>query len=662
MKEFYKNLSLKYKIAGFVLIFIILVMSFTTYFYTYYDLQARKDALQERMNQIAQIIASIRAIEDENKWEKYQGFIEDLPSFNENIVYIAIYDNEGEIRAYVLNENQVEKKINDFGNELPNIEMIKWLEAGWIDPSFRKDFGRKPVIIEGPEGENLGEVRVGFSLIKENQQIERAMLRNLLLFLIFAAGALVASLFLGGRLTKPLTRLTNAMRQVPEGNLKEEVGVVSNDEIGSLTKSYNFMINELREKEFLEQFERDLSKMLTLDKIFNLVMDRLKSQYHISSGVLILNRQNSFVEGSQRGYDDQSISELISLLNNYSDLLDTLETNVVTSNDLGEMQDQRLKNYILNLFYKSGSKLLITLRRQNRFFGVFLLGRRVDELSFSAENKKHISNLLNQSILALENSLLLENLTEQEKYKKEIEIARLVQKNLLPQSDPKFPFFEVFGTCLPAKEVGGDYFDYIRIDEDNYALVIADVSGKGTSAAFYMAEIKGMIVSLADIYKSPKELLKVLNQNLYRNKDKQTFATMIYGVLNTKSKTFTVARAGHNSLILKQGENGSADCVTPNGIGLGLNSGPIFNKVITEVVLHLCENDSILLYTDGISEAMDTNNEEFGEETLLRLFSNMNNKSAREIGNAILDAVYMHSGNVEQHDDITMIVLKGCPE
>jgi serine phosphatase RsbU (regulator of sigma subunit) len=222
---------------------------------------------------------------------------------------------------------------------------------------------------------------------------------------------------------------------------------------------------------------------------------------------------------------------------------------------------------------------------------------------------------------------------------------------------PTFSGFSIKGICRSAFEVGGDYYDFFPIAQNKLGVVIADVSGKGTSASFYMAELKGLMMQLADDVRSPKELLINLNKKLFGNIDKQSFISMIYGVVDNSGKTFTFSRAGHNS-ILKLGYNGDYSFITPKGIGLGLVIGDKFNKHLEETTISIEKNDVLVFYTDGITEAMNEQKEEYGEERLLDVCKMSKDKSVVEIQNEILGSVDNFIGSAQSHDDQTMIIVK----
>ena len=189
----------------------------------------------------------------------------------------------------------------------------------------------------------------------------------------------------------------------------------------------------------------------------------------------------------------------------------------------------------------------------------------------------------------------------------------------------------------PAFEVGGDYYDFFKIDETKLGVVIADVSGKGIEAAFIMAEIKGIFSSLSILNLTAKELLVKANLILKDNIDKKTFVTAVYGIVDFVTQTFTFSRAGHSPIYYTN--NNSTEKLIPSGIGLGLNFTNQFENNLKEMEIKLNNNDIITLFTDGINESINEHLEEFGYDRLEKIISENADLSAEEISNKIITAV-----------------------
>jgi phosphoserine phosphatase RsbU/P len=260
---------------------------------------------------------------------------------------------------------------------------------------------------------------------------------------------------------------------------------------------------------------------------------------------------------------------------------------------------------------------------------------------------------------------LLREAAEKKRLEEELRIAREIQMSLLPQGPLTMPGLSVSALCVPAREVGGDYYDFLPLDDHRLGVLIADVSGKGTSAALYMAELKGLMLSLSRIHTSPRELMMTLNRIIANNLDARSFITMTYAVLDLSARTMTYARAGHTPLMRVTGDGlagprRETQVLVPDGLVLGLkiDDGQMFDRLLVEETIPLCAGDLYVLFTDGISEAMNADEDCFGEARLARLLEEHADLPAEELRERILREVEAFAGGAPQHDDMTMILLK----
>jgi len=253
---------------------------------------------------------------------------------------------------------------------------------------------------------------------------------------------------------------------------------------------------------------------------------------------------------------------------------------------------------------------------------------------------------------------LVRTQADKERLEEELRIARQIQMSLLPQGTVTVPGLRVAALCLPAAEVGGDYYDLLPLSETRLGVLIADVSGKGTSAALYMAELKGLVLSLSRIYESPARLLGEANRILAANMDPRSFITMTYAVVDTAKATMTYARAGHNPIIHLSG--GRTRVLTPAGLGLGMDRGERFEEILEEASVPLAAGDVFLLFTDGLSEAMNGRAELFGERRLRDVLETATfaETDEHELKDRILEEIRRFVGDAAQHDDMTLVILK----
>jgi len=269
---------------------------------------------------------------------------------------------------------------------------------------------------------------------------------------------------------------------------------------------------------------------------------------------------------------------------------------------------------------------------------------------------------------------LLREQAEKKRLEEELRIAREIQMSLLPQGPLSLPGVSITATCVPAREVGGDYYDFLPLDDHRLGVLIADVAGKGTSAALYMAELKGLVLSLSRIHTSPRALMIAANSIIASNLDARSFITMTYAVIDVRARTMTYSRAGHTPLMYVPGRDGldgldgqdgrdgqeRVQVLVPDGmvVGLNLDNGEMFERLLEEQTIPLRDGDVYMLFTDGISEAMNAQDECFGEARLGRILEEHARLPSAELRERVLREVAAFVGDAPQHDDMTMILIK----
>jgi phosphoserine phosphatase RsbU/P len=258
---------------------------------------------------------------------------------------------------------------------------------------------------------------------------------------------------------------------------------------------------------------------------------------------------------------------------------------------------------------------------------------------------------------------LLRQAAEKKRLEEEMRLAREIQTSLLPPGPLQATGMAVSAMCVPAREVGGDYYDVIALEGGRVGVLIADVSGKGMSAALYMAELKGLMLSLNRIYQSPRDLLIAANSLIAEHVDSRSFITMTYAVIDPAAGTMVYARAGHTPLIYVpasiEGESEAA-ILAPDGmvVGLRLDNGERFESILVEATLALNPGDLLVFFTDGISEAMNEESDCFGEPRLAHLVETHAHLPIDELRERVLREIDAFVGDAPQHDDMTMILLR----
>ncbi|HEY8936271.1 MAG TPA: PP2C family protein-serine/threonine phosphatase, partial [Cyclobacteriaceae bacterium] len=271
---------------------------------------------------------------------------------------------------------------------------------------------------------------------------------------------------------------------------------------------------------------------------------------------------------------------------------------------------------------------------------------------------KIVSTFANQAGISIENFRLLEEALQNERYKEELKIAKMVQKSLLPELLEKDDDFEIAAFSESADEVGGDYYDTIRIGKHQVSLIIADVSGKGTTAAFHMSQMKGIFHSLAQQDFEPHEFMARANQALVYCLERGSFISASYFVINTTHKSIRYARAGHCPVLYYHAQTNCVEYFKDKGIALGMVRNKSYSNFIQPYEFEYKRGDIMVLYTDGITEAKNQKNEEFGYDRLSTLLLEVKDLTPKEIQDYLIKDLYEFSGTSNINDDYTTMIVK----
>jgi len=303
------------------------------------------------------------------------------------------------------------------------------------------------------------------------------------------------------------------------------------------------------------------------------------------------------------------------------------------------------------------SILMYPLEVQNENIGTMVLLKEVSD-GFNKDVVNIVNTFGNQAAISIENHRLLQSAIENERYREELNIAKRVHESLLPSTLESNNYFEITAYSKSADEVGGDYYDTHRISQDKFAFVIGDVSGKGTSAAFNMSQMKGVFHSLAQMDLDPQEFLSNANQALGRCLERTSFITLSYYILDTRARTIKFSRAGHcPSLFYKESEK-KVDYLKSKGLGLGIIRNQEYCKYIEVNELNYSTGDLLVLYTDGVTEAKNPHGDEFGYDRLKQTVENNVQKSADGIQSAIINGLHDFTQIEVIEDDFTIMILK----
>jgi len=290
--------------------------------------------------------------------------------------------------------------------------------------------------------------------------------------------------------------------------------------------------------------------------------------------------------------------------------------------------------------------------------GVLALANSRMGSPFSQNDFVVFKSISEQSAFALYNAIIYSEANEKKRLDHDLAIARDIQRILLPAEAPIVNGFEISGMNVPARQVSGDYFDYIKVDDERLGVAIADVSGKGIPASLIMAICRSVLRSQAIGNPSPADVLQKVNRQLYPDIKEDMFISMAYLVLDHVRGGVTLARAGHDAPLLYQQKSQNVTPLKTPGMVVGIDSGDVFDRLTTDVAVSLERNDCILLYTDGITEALDNEGNEFGLERTIGSVQSSAKEGAQAIVTRLIDDLRNFVGSTPQNDDITMIAIR----
>ena len=302
------------------------------------------------------------------------------------------------------------------------------------------------------------------------------------------------------------------------------------------------------------------------------------------------------------------------------------------------------------------SELAAPLLIEGRTIGVFNLESDRDD-AFHEGHLELVTAFASHAAVAVERARLTRALLERRRFEKELAIAREIQLSFLPKSAPEIPGFELAGATRPHAEVGGDYFDFIRVSGARLGLAIADSAGKGIPAGLLMAGFRMSLLAEIRNEFAIRAVMRKVNSLLYESTERDKFVTAFYGVLDYKNRALIFSNAGHNPPILLR-RDGEIEWLLEGGVALGVLPDAQYD----ERPLALQPGDTLLLYTDGVSEAESPSGEQYGQQRLEQTLVRLRDLSAQDLLNAVVEDVVAWAGARGQHDDLTLMVVKVLPD
>jgi sigma-B regulation protein RsbU (phosphoserine phosphatase) len=414
-------------------------------------------------------------------------------------------------------------------------------------------------------------------------------------------------------------------------------------------------IDKLR---MLLDITKTISRSLDLQEVLNLVMDTLDSLIpYDAAGIFLLHcvDKAKVAEGEEpcefqaeavRGYDIDELRDV------HLKLGEGFIGHVALSGQPIISPDVHEDPVYINARKETRSEMVAPIISNNEVIGVFDL--ESDELNaYSDDDLEVLLMLASQVAIIIEKVMLHEQLIEKKRLEGQLEVARQVQLELLPPGDPQLPGYDISAYNFPTEEVSGDYYDWVRIYEDQIGLVIADVSGKGVPAALLMAFLRASLRAATHIGYAPQISMAKVNYLLWESIERNQFITAFYGILDTVNRTLAYANAGHNPPLLLKA-SGEERFIERGGLPLGMFRDTRYHQYY----LPIEPGDVLVLYTDGVTEATNPAGDEFGRERLATAVREAANLPARELIRSVQNEVLNWTDGKGASDDITFFVIK----
>ncbi len=403
----------------------------------------------------------------------------------------------------------------------------------------------------------------------------------------------------------------------------------------------------------LLEFSNELPRQMNLEQILNSVVNRIAATMHLDKVSVALCDEQEGCHVLSKNIEN----ELCIFDHREGGVVELLKRTRSPQNfalldedaRVGDADDRRKVK-------ESGVVLMVPMFIQDRLIGSINVGPKLSGKVFSQEDIDLLSTVASQAAIAIENARLHRSEIEKQKITEQLLIAQRIQQGLLPKENPRDPRLDISGISIPAQTVGGDYYDYIQLPDNRLLIAVGDVSGKGVSAALYMSKVQGMIRFAAQMYRSPKDMLMKVNRLIYEGIERNSFITMVLVLFDFNDDSVTVCRAGHTLPLIAL--NGDMNFFDSDGLGLGLEPGEVFDRALEEKVFPMKSGGTMLLYSDGLTEAMDAGRNEFGEERVLSLLRSAEQMTAAELQGHLIEEVSRHRDGAEQNDDITLVVIR----
>lgn len=308
--------------------------------------------------------------------------------------------------------------------------------------------------------------------------------------------------------------------------------------------------------------------------------------------------------------------------------------------------------------FHEGVRLLASpLVYARRALGMLVVTRRGGG-EFTRNDGEVFASIAEQSAFALGSAIVHQEAAEKRRFERELNQASEIQRVLLPRSAPALSDYEIAAEYKAARHVSGDYYDYVRVDDDRYGIAIGDVCGKGIAASLIMAMCRSNLRSRAPENLSPASVLHSVNHSIFPDIREDMFVSLLYLIVERGSRDVTMARAGHEPPVIYRKATGTTEIIETSGLAAGIDEGPVFKRSVKDYRFRMESGDILLLYTDGVIESENPDGDEFGIERLCQVLVENHERSSQELVNAVMADLRSFAAGGAQSDDITLIAIE----
>jgi serine phosphatase RsbU (regulator of sigma subunit)/HAMP domain-containing protein len=500
-----------------------------------------------------------------------------------------------------------------------------------------------------------------------NEEFLKGTIRSrwaLAILLVLAVGlASIAGYLLANEIVNPLRKFVKGSNEISKGNFEHKIDIVRQDEIGVLANEFNKMACDLKnvieqlaervnELSTLQELGKSVSSTLELDHLVEIITNSIMYGLGFDKAIFLFpDSKKEYIVEWKNPRKDNNKESIKLILSREDDILNKVyfEQQDLLINDVSKYKSPIISAFNLKKF------LISPLVAGEQILSIVITDNSKSNKDITQSDVKVLSTFIHEASLALNNAKLYKDVGEKKRIEEELRIGQDIQLELLPKESPNISGLDIYGHTIPAKEIGGDYFDFIPGKDGHFAIIIGDVSGKGVPAGLIMIMTRSILHSLVTTKSSPREIIldtnKILAQDITHR-----FVTLLYLSWDSNRKIFKYSSAGHERLVIYRANKQKCDVKLSGGLALGVL--PDIDEIVSENEISLDDGDMIFLYTDGATESMNQNNEMLGLKRLVSIIEKYGNESSQKMVENVFSEIKIFENGREQYDDITLVAIK----